>query len=145
MISPINCIQETLPFGQHYPWRVMVSCVLLNRTQRNQVRPILDKVWEMLPTPDALLHMTDKQENDLHVLLAPLGLINRRYDILIRMTIDYLEGKELHKCFGLGKYGRDAVDLFVLGRTDVHPHDTWLKPYLKWRLAGGPPVQWKTK
>lgn len=136
------CIQELCPRDHHYPWRVMVTCILLNQTHGRQVRPIMDRLWKLLPTPQALLTASADQTSELNQLLRPLGFLNRRSSTLLRMTRDYLDGKDPHHCYGIGKYASDALDLFVYGQTDVKPTDQWLEPYLQWRRDGGPRVNW---
>jgi methyl-CpG-binding domain protein 4 len=140
--SPLNCIQEIAPRDKHYPWRVMLTCILLNQTHGRQVRPMLDQLWELLPDPRALSTMNEAKMTQLRELLRPLGFVNKRLHAIVRMTFDYERGVDPHNCYGMGQYGRDALDLFVYGKTDVKPRDTWLLPYLQWRLDGGPPVLW---
>lgn len=143
--SPLNCLQELAPKGEHYPWRVMVTCILLNQTHGRQVRPIFDRVWDLLPTPESVLSMSVDRSAQLQDLLRPLGFVNRRTHAIYRNAFDYTRGVPWHKCYGIGKYGRDALDIFVHGRTDVEPTDTWLKPYLEWRRNGGPCVNWRSQ
>jgi methyl-CpG-binding domain protein 4 len=144
-LSPYNCVQEIAPKGRHYPWRVMVTCILLNQTHGRQVRPMIDRFWELVPEPDRLCNMPVELARELHDLLKPLGFVNKRMYALIRNACDYLKGVPLRDCYGIGKYGADAIALFVHGRTDIHPTDTWLLPYLEWRRNGGPPLQWATE
>jgi hypothetical protein len=142
VISPLNCIQELIPRDRHYPWRVMVTCALLNQTHGRQVRPIIVKFWSLLPDPLSVLHVHKHIETAVRDLIRPLGFGTKRWTTIQRMTTDYVLGTLPEKCFGCGKYCRDAVALFVHGRTDVQPDDTWLRPYLEWRLSGGPRLEW---
>jgi hypothetical protein len=71
-----------------------------------------------------------------------LGFVNKRMNALTRNALDYGCEVPLHNCYFIGKYGRDAIDLFVYGRIDVKPDDKWLLPYLEWRKSGGSPVAW---
>lgn len=137
--SPLNCIQELVERDEHYPWRVMTVCVMLNQTHGRQVRPMFGRFFELWPRPIDFV-MADGDQ--VRGLIAPLGFKNRRFLTLLRMTEDYLRNVPYEQCYGIGKYARDAIALFVHGRTDVEPFDTWLEPYLKWRLAGGPRLLW---
>jgi hypothetical protein len=121
----------------------MLTCILLNQTHGRQVRPMLDRLWELLPNPAAVMHLSSEDGDRLRDLLRPLGFMNRRAVAIYRMTSDYLRGVPYHECYGMGKYGRDAIEIFVNGSTDVQPTDRWLQPYLEWRKAGGPPVEWR--
>lgn len=138
-ISPLNCIQELVERDEFYPWRVMVVCMMLNQTHGRQVRPLFGRFFELWPRPSDFL-MADGER--VRELIAPLGFRNRRFLSLRRMTENYVANVPYEQCYGIGKYGRDAIALFVHGRTDVAPFDTWLQPYLAWRIAGGPRVRW---
>lgn len=120
----------------------MVTCLLLNQTHGRQVRPILDELWSILPNPSRLTHLPPTDHSRLIEILTPLGFVNKRYHALVRNAADYLAGRPWEECYGIGRYGRDALALFVYGRTDVDPMDKWLKPYLEWRQGGGPSVEW---
>lgn len=143
-ISPLNCIQELAPRDDdHYPWRVMVTCILLNQTHGRQVRPMIDEFWRQVPVPNKLMNLTTEERSELRKLLQPLGFVNRRMNALVRNATDYITLVPLHECYGMGKYGQDAIDLFVHGKiSNVRPADKWLLPYLEWRRAGGPAVKW---
>ena len=137
-MSPHALVQERVARDRHYPWRVLVCCALLNLTSGAQVRPVIGPLFERCPTPDSMLLA------DLSDLLSPLGLQRRRANVLRRLTWDYLAGKA-PLCYGCGQYALDAWALFVEGRTDLDPADHWLRPYLDWRLSGGPAVSWGEK
>ena len=115
-------VQELVSRDLHYPWRVIVSCALLNRTTGNQVRQVVSEIFARCRNPGDMLtaELTD--------LLRPLGLYNRRAALLRRLTQDYLDGVPPALCHGVGQYARDALMLFVDGRTDVDPSDHWLVP-----------------
>ena len=139
-MSPLELIQEhplLCPAGEHYPWRVLVVCALLNLTQGAQVRPMLPELWRRCPDPTSLLVA------GLDDLLAPLGLQYRRRDLLQHLTWDYLAGHGA-RSHGCGQYARDAWTLFVEGDLPDHAvADHKLRPYFCWRAAGGPAHDWK--
>jgi adenine-specific DNA glycosylase len=121
----------------------MVTCILLNQTHGRQVRPLIHEFFCRYPDPQTLSSIDSAQRiEELTNFVRPLGLHNRRAVSLIRNAIDYCAGKPFERCRGIGQYGRDAIAIFVHGRTDVKPTDTWLKPYLEWRLAGGERLRW---
>lgn len=138
-ISPYRCIQELVERDELYPWRVMVVCKLLNQTHGRQVRPMIHDFFLLWPTPRKLL---DEVDGSIEAFIRPLGFANRRTTALRRMSREYLDGTPPERCYGVGQYCRDALAIFVHGRTDVEPTDTWLKPYLEWRKHGGPRVKW---
>lgn len=140
MISPLNTIQELVDRDKHYPWRVLVVCTLLNQTHGRGVRPMVDEFFSRTPNPQNML-LTP--HDDVIDLLRPLGFYNRRYRTLMLMTQDYMRGMPLDRLHGVGPYARDAIMLFVEGKLDeLRSHDTWLRPYREWRLAGGAAVEW---
>lgn len=136
-VSPLALAQERVPRGEHYPWRVLVTCALLNQTQGEQVRPILGRLFARCP------HPSDMVVQDLRSMLRPLGLQNRRAYVLRTLSLDCLAGSPPEACYGVGRYALDAYALFVDGRTDVEPEDRWLREYLDWRLAGWPALRWR--
>lgn len=139
-ISPYNLIQEWVKHDDHYyPWRVLVTCVLLNKTNGRQVRPIFARLFEEYPTPDSIINAW--REN-LVAILRPLGLQNVRANRLQQLSSDFIQRVPMTDMRGVGQYAMDAYALFCEARLDVTPQDTWLQPYLEWRKAGGPPVYW---
>jgi hypothetical protein len=121
----------------------MVTCILLNQTHGRQVRPMIDDFWRMVPDPRTLLALPTEERAKLRALLQPLGFVNKRMHALQRNAMDYVASVPLHECYGMGRYGQDAIDIFVLGMTNVKPTDKWLQPYLEWRKSGGGRVQWR--
>ena len=133
-MSPHGLIQESLSrAGGLYPWRVLVACVLLNRTQGSQVRPMVMGLFRCYPTPQALA----AAGKGLEFVLEPLGLGHRRAETLRRLSRDYAAGKPPEECHGVGRYARDALAVFVEGRTDIEPSDKWLRPYVEWKREHG--------
>jgi methyl-CpG-binding domain protein 4 len=101
---------------------------------------MFERLFELAPTPHGLLKA--EREGRLQDLLRPLGLQNRRADLLRRLTEDWLSGKPPGLCHGVGRYALDAWAIFVEGRTDVSPSDHFLKPYLAWRKKYGSRIEW---
>lgn len=104
---------------------------------------MIDEFWRQVPVPERLMHLTTEQRTELRALLQPLGFVNKRMNTLVRNASDYVALKSLKECYGMGKYGRDSIDIFVCGLVNhVRPDDKWLLPYLEWRRSGGSPVAW---
>jgi methyl-CpG-binding domain protein 4 len=129
--SPFDLVQEFAASVEPAEWRVMVACLMLNRTHGRQVRPMVTELFERAPTPEAAVRAVDAGELD-H-LLRPLGFINRRKRALRAMAVDYCAGKRRASCYGTGDYCTDSLRIFVDGETDVATDDPWLKKYLEWR------------
>lgn len=132
-VSPYNLVQETLVRDEWYSWRLIVTCCLFNRTHGRQVRPMVDRFFELVPTPAAVLAANERTSEAVLALLRPLGFQTKRWAAIKRMSKDVICGRPLNECYGVGQYALDAIEIFVHGRTDLEPSDHWLKPYIEWR------------
>ena len=125
--SPYGLLEELY---RREPWKLLVSCMLLNCTTRLQVDRVLPALFNRYPTARALAAAPDAAE--LERLLAPLGLQRRRSKSLLRFSREYTEKPwadvmELH---GVGKYAADAYAIFILGRwRETRPDDHALNFY----------------
>lgn len=143
MISPHNLIQEQQLGKPYAPWRILVVCALLNRTHGRQVRPMIDKLFELCPSPTAMVERAKSEE--VMTLLRPLGFVNRRTDSLKRMSQDYnvltncswkwQSSNWTYDVHGCGQYARDSINIFIYGQTAAVTTDTWLNKYLEWKRA----------
>lgn len=122
-------MQERLPRDRLYPWRVLVACALLNRTGRGQVRPMFEALFDRWPTPQEMA----AAGGGLELALRPLGLWRRRGATLRRLSEGFARGLPPSKIAGVGRYGLDAYEIFVLGRDVPRPQDHFLKRYVTWR------------
>jgi methyl-CpG-binding domain protein 4 len=129
-------MQEFVAKDKHYPWRVLVVCLLLNRTHGRVARTAIQQLMERCPQPEDLL------ETDIGDILKPLGLQTVRGQRLRAMTREYLAGKPFSEMTGIGPYALDSLDIFCWGSTALDPSDQWLKPYLEWRKMGGDAPKW---
>jgi methyl-CpG-binding domain protein 4 len=111
-------------------WEHMVGVIMLNQTSRKPVKLTLPEFLYWFPTPHALLQA---DEDFVKTILAPLGMMNVRYDRLIRMTKDYLtwDGEDATMLYGIGKYGSDSYEIFFKQNYTVEPTDKELKRYLQ--------------
>jgi methyl-CpG-binding domain protein 4 len=111
-------------------WEHMVGVIMLNQTGRKPVKLTLPEFLYWFPTPHALLQA---DEDFVKTILAPLGMLNVRYNRLIRMSQDYLtwDGDDATMLYGIGKYGSDSYEIFFKNNYSVEPTDKELKRYLQ--------------
>ena len=123
MIRPL--LQEIY---QDDPWKMMVCCILLNLTKRQQVDLIRDELFSLYPTE---YHMIEADEEELSILLQPLGLYRRRAQTLKKFSWDYINGfTNIKECYGVGQYGEDSWNIFQLGKHTNLSNDKVLEKYL---------------
>jgi len=111
-------------------WEHMVGVIMLNQTGRKPVKMTLPEFLYWFPTPHALLQA---DEDFVKTILAPLGMLNVRYNRLMRMSQDYLtwDGEDATMLYGIGKYGSDSYEIFFKQNYTVEPTDKELKRYLQ--------------
>ena len=111
-------------------WEHMVGVIMLNQTGRKAVKTTLPEFLYWFPTALSLLHA---DEEFVKSIIQPLGMVNVRYNRLIRMSQDYLtwDGKDAEELFGIGKYGSDSYEIFFKKNYAVQPTDKELKRYLE--------------
>eukprot|EP00803_Ostreobium_quekettii_P005760 evm.model.scf_1562.5 EVM.evm.TU.scf_1562.5 scf_1562:30486-34605(+) len=132
--SPYNLLEEEL---YDDPWKVLVACILLNRTTIGQVRRV---VWDLFRICPEARHAAAVDVSTLEQLLRPLGLFRKRAADIKRFSQEYIEKEwkdplELH---GIGKYAADAYQLFCRGRwREVIPIDRELLSYRDWLFSTG--------
>jgi methyl-CpG-binding domain protein 4 len=111
-------------------WEHMVGVIMLNQTGRKAVKTTLPEFLYWFPTALSLLHA---DEEFVKSIIQPLGMVNVRYNRLIRMSQDYLtwDGNDAEELFGIGKYGSDSYEIFFKKNYAVQPTDKELKRYLE--------------
>ena len=111
-------------------WEHMVGVIMLNQTGRKAVKTTLPEFLYWFSTALALLHA---DEEFVKSIIQPLGMVNVRYNRLIRMSQDYLtwDGKDAEELFGIGKYGSDSYEIFFKKNYSVQPADKELRRYLE--------------
>ncbi|XP_022102507.1 methyl-CpG-binding domain protein 4-like [Acanthaster planci] len=127
--SPFNLVQESL---FHDPWKLLVATMFLNRTTGVKAIPVLWKFFESWPNPE----VTRKADwKDMVGMLRPLGLHQKRAQMIVRFSEEYLSKDwtypiELH---GIGKYGNDSYRIFCVNEwKQVKPTDHMLNKYHDW-------------
>jgi methyl-CpG-binding domain protein 4 len=111
-------------------WEHMVGVIMLNQTGRKPVKLTLPEFLYWFPTPHALI---DADADFVKTILAPLGMMNVRYERLVGMSKDYLtwDGEDATTLYGIGKYGSDSYEIFFKHNYSVTPTDKELKRYLQ--------------
>jgi len=112
------------------PWKMLVICILLNKTERHQVEKIFPELFRKYPTPK---EMADADESLLSNFIRSLGLGRKRARTLIKFSQEWLTVPWDHpgELYGIGKYAADSYSIFYLHRRDVRPEDNELINYLK--------------
>ena len=137
MIQPLRddlMVQQQLPAGLEgrvAAWQHMVAVIMLNQTGRKPVKTVFPIFMDRWPTPSTF--WVYQKEHEVKDVIWSLGMVNRRYERLCRMTQDFLEwnlddATELH---GIGKYGSDSYEIFFKNNYSVEPTDKELQRYLE--------------
>lgn len=109
------------------PWMVAVASMLLCRTRRSQMEPVVRRLFEEFPGPAELARARAEY---LEQILRPLGLQRNRARQLSRFSAMWFGGwRELRELPGVGVYVADAVGLLCFGDTDVESGDPALRKY----------------
>ncbi|XP_004309787.1 PREDICTED: methyl-CpG-binding domain protein 4 [Fragaria vesca subsp. vesca] len=123
--SEIKLLQED---HYHDPWRVLVICMLLNRTQGKQLKGVISNFFSLCPTAKAA---TEVALRDIEEVIRSLGL-HKRAEMIQRMSEEYLGESWTHvpELYGVGKYAADAYAIFCTGMWEqVKPTDHKLNEY----------------
>ena len=132
-VSPHGLIQEA-----YWPdrWKILVVCMMLNRTSRKQVEKILPKFFKKWPSTTEFL---SAQHDEIVELCRPLGFANRRTDVLLKMTEkfvthDWVDVRELP---GVGEYAARSFEIFCCDNLGCEtPNDHALAKYFEWVKKG---------
>jgi len=140
MIQPLRddlMVQQQLPNGlegRTAAWQHMVAVIMLNQTGRKPVKTVAPVFWSKWRTPYAFLQATPDEVRDI---IWSLGMVNRRYERLTQMTLDFMEwdGNQADKLYGIGKYGSDSYEIFFKNNYRVEPTDKELIRYLEQEVS----------
>ncbi|XP_052064055.1 methyl-CpG-binding domain protein 4-like [Mytilus californianus] len=127
--SPFNLVQESL---YHDPWKLLIGTIFLNRTTGTAAIPLLWKFFNKWSNPDEARRADPAA---VAKLLTPLGLHNKRAQIIIRFSDEYLckDWKYPEELHGIGKYGNDSYRIFCVKEwKQVQPRDHKLNDYHNW-------------
>ncbi|XP_043698091.1 methyl-CpG-binding domain protein 4-like protein isoform X3 [Telopea speciosissima] len=113
----------------HDPWKVLVICMLLNRTSGAQASKVISDLFTLCPDAKTA---TEAAREEIEKLIQTLGLQRKRAMMIQRFSKEYLEGGWTHvtQLHGVGKYAADAYAIFCTGKWDrVRPTDHMLTKY----------------
>lgn len=120
----------------HDPWRVLVICMLLNKTSGNQTRKVLSDLFTLCPDAKTATEVTT---GEIEKAIETLGLQRKRAEMIQRMSEEYLwkDWTYVTELHGVGKYAADAYAIFCTGKGDrITPSDHMLNRY--WNFLYGP-------
>lgn len=136
--TPYNLLQERYAPD---PWKVIVICMLLNRTRGKPIKELVEGFF--VRYPDAQTACNADLEGMVEYL-RPTGLQLEKSERIRKFSSSYLSPDwtyvtELH---GVGKYAADAYAIFCAGRaTEVQPEDHKLVDYWKYVCNIGEPYE----
>ena len=132
-MSPHGLLQEQL---NKDPWEIFVCCIFCNLTKRVHAEPYFWEVLRRWPTHQLL---GAAKQDELQMLIQPLGLAERRSKALIRMSYEYSRKdwrRQPSMLYGIGKYASDAHQIFCTENwRSAEPKDGALVNYLRWRKS----------
>ena len=114
---------------QDDPWKMLVCCILLNLTKRQQVDGIRHELFDKYPTE---YEMIEADEDELSEILKPLGLYRRRAKTLIKFSWMWVNGfNDVMELHGIGQYAKDSWEIFQMKNVQIKPTDKVLQEYLR--------------
>jgi methyl-CpG-binding domain protein 4 len=143
-VSPYGLVEED-PMIYSDPFKLLVACILLNKTTATQVRHVLFEkgFFDRYPSPESVY---GSDIESLESELKPLGLWRKRAVGLQRFSREYVElfwdasrggyrhdvAVDVGRLHGVGKYAKDAYSIFVMGAwKGLRPDDKDLKRYIE--------------
>ncbi|KAG7666769.1 putative Methyl-CpG-binding domain protein 4-like protein [Nannochloris sp. 'desiccata'] len=132
-VSPYGLLEEEV---YENPWKLLIACLLLNKTSGSQVRNVIWDLFKLIPTPEAATTIEDTSE--IEKIIQPLGLFRKRAVAIKKMSVEYLnkQWRDPKELFSLGQYASDAYFIFCRGMwRDICPEDKDLKRYRDWLEA----------
>lgn len=125
-----SLLQEELIIEDPTGWRMLVGCILLNRTSRRAVECVRADLFKAIRDPGwgLVLNISREEHGPLyahvHEILMPLGLITSRIRAIGRMSQWWLQTEpELRSDAilrseppGVGPYAAQSWEIFVLKR-----------------------------
>lgn len=116
---------------QDDPWKVLVVCILLNRTRGEQVYKVVWPLFEKYPNAQA---MCEGDLEEIKDMVRPLGLSTEKSLHLKLMSHQWYNDiwESITDLSGCGKYALDSYEIFVEGDLDVDTDDPVLQMYIMW-------------
>jgi hypothetical protein len=85
LYSPLGLLEELFIDN---PWKLLLSTILLNKTQRNQVDIALFSLLQRWPRVHS---MARADWEEIREIISPLGLMNKRSKSIIRFSKEYID------------------------------------------------------
>jgi len=113
--SPFGLIEELF---WRDGWKLLVCCILLNKTTRRQLDPVLFRFFERFPNAPALLAA---EPYAIQQVISPLGLQRKRTQTLLAFSRAFLSPgwTRVADLPGIGAYAEMAYNVFHLGTLPV--------------------------
>lgn len=101
------------PIEQLSEWRVVVACVCLNLCSARAARPVIFRILQRWPTPDALSRADTRA---LEGIIRPLGLSQKRVEYLCNLSAGWMDAwPDIGRLPGVGAYAMESVRVFCRG------------------------------
>ena len=111
------------------PWKMLVCCILLNQTNNKQIRPILKNVFNLIPDPEKAILI---DPYDLALIIKSTGCQNVKATRIISLSKKWICGFDsVTELPGVGVYGKESWDIFVLKDFSIKPTDKKLAKFLE--------------
>lgn len=110
------------------PWEMVVICILLNQTTNQQVRKIVEILFERIKNPE-FCSLLDP--DDIEPIIRSTGLSKIKSKRIVSMSQKWVSGF-LHpsELPGVGKYAMESWEIFINGNLEIDPSDKKLKQFL---------------
>lgn len=114
---------------QSDPWKMLICCIFLNQTNRDQLDRVRIKFFENYPDAKSVVNCDPWEMSEM---IKSLGFKNRRTLSIINFSKDWIEKSwnSPIELYGIGKYGQDSWEIFQNGNLEVKPTDGALISYL---------------
>lgn len=125
-MNKLHLIQEDY---KDDPWKILVCCILLNQTNNKQVRPLIREFFLKWPNSFSI----DKENaSSISDFIKSTGFQNIKAKRIKEFSKVWCLGeRDPLKFPGIGKYGLEAWNIFVLNRFNFIPTDKKLRMYLE--------------
>ena len=111
------------------PWKMLVCCILLNQTTNQQVRKVLEPLFDLIPDPESCI---EADPTKIAEIIKLTGFYNIKAARIQKLSKKWIEGfEDPRELPGVGKYAMESWDIFVNKKTDFTPSDKKLKAYLE--------------
>lgn len=110
-------------------WEMVVICILLNQTTNQQVRKVLDPLFDFIKNPEVCSSIDPSL---ISPLIRSTGFCNVKAKRIVDMSKKWISGfSDPSELPGVGKYALESWEIFVNGNEEISPSDKKLKAYLK--------------